>query len=140
VKGNEEMRTIILLAVLFASLLLVNSVAFATTPACTSNCYDYSCYTVTGTGVDSSNSFTQDWYICWNTYPLPVLCNNGIEIVQLTWFDQGLNDQATGYASNQGVYMTFHGYENGAFNGLYYDGLYRYRLHAVEEPCAFVVD
>ena len=127
------MKMMIVLAVLCAALLLVTGVSFAFNSC--SSCNDLSCYTVTGTDVDnSSGSGTSEWYICWDNYPYALLCFYGSLIVPLT-FIPGLNDQAVGYSATKGAYMTFHG-NYGAFNGIWYNGTDRYKIHGVEVGCA----
>jgi len=128
------MKTIVKLALLFTSLLLLTGVAFAANPC---GCSDAECFTVSGTNLDNPNNpFTSEWYICFDGYPYLHLCDSGIEITPLLWFDQGLNDKAVSYSFNNGVYLTFHG---DVFNGLFYNvtnsGNARYRIHGVEHVC-----
>ena len=121
------MRTLIILAVLFASLLMVAGAALAKT------CCVDQCYNVTGTDLNDSNSFTQVWTICWGSGEV---CINGALLFQVSFFNQGLIDQAVSFTgSPRQAYMRFHGDDNDIFNGLYYDGTNQFSIHGVAEEC-----
>jgi len=133
------MKMMVILAVLCAALLLVTGVSFATSP-CFSSCYDVTCYTVSGTDLTNpNNSFTgQQWFVCPvpNGPPTPFVCVNGPLSWQLSEFPEGLNGQAILYGGiGGGGYITFHGTEFPAFNGILFNGTDRYKIHGVFEWC-----
>jgi len=143
------MKMMVKLAILFAALLLVTGVSFALPPPpCPyASCYAENCYNVTGTNLDNPiNSFTgQDWLVCWDAgspAPSQFVCVNGNLSWNLSQFTEGLNWQTILYDGiGGGGYMTFHGSASGigAFNGILFNGITRYKIHGVEEPCAFAL-
>jgi hypothetical protein len=123
------MRLTVILVVLFASLLMVTGAAFAA--GC---CYDQ-CFYATCTALNNpANSFTDHIAICYYD-DTAVICDQGGFIFNASLFSQGLNDQAIIYNNSAVGYITFHGYDDSAYNGLYYDGNDRYKCHGVEEEC-----
>ena len=127
------MKTMFLLPVLLAILLVVTGAAFAG-PCCQDECYK-----VTGTDLNDSNSFTQHWSFCHAGGTL--VCNGLTQILIAVFFNQGLIEQATGLCPDSlctpgaGAYMRFHGDDNDIFNGLYYDGTNQFSIHGVAEEC-----
>jgi hypothetical protein len=133
------MKMMVILAVLFASLLMVTGAAFALPTTCASPCPDKKCYKVTGTDLtDPAGSVTVDWYICFQNDVTAYVCDTTAAVAPYTFlslFGELLNPQAISYGSaSKGVYMTFHGHDKGAFNGLLYTGD-RGLLHGVQEAC-----
>ena len=132
------MKIIVKLVVLFAALFLVTGIAFA-------QCCADVCYKVTGTDLTNpANSFTQDWWICVGLGPGGSVCNNSgpTFLFDWAWFPGALKNQAISYDSgNVGAYMKFHGSIdnmfglNDVFNGLYYNGTDRYKIHGVAHGC-----
>jgi len=134
------MKTIVILAVLLASLLVVTAAAFGGLPTCATYCPDQTCYKVMGNDLDNSaNSFTQDWTFCFDGNNFGWVCSVNTAtppLLFLSLYPEGLNDQAVSLdSSSHGGYMTFHGPWDGAFNGLYYDGTDRFKIHGVAEGC-----
>ena len=131
------MKMMVILAVLFVSLLMVTGAAFAG-----SCCLD-ACAKVTATDLTNpANSFVQDWSFCFGGINLVSVCAlsglNAVYLFEASLFDQGLNLQAISIASTSndlGVYMTFHGHNNDAFNGIYYNGSDLYVIHGIAEDC-----
>jgi hypothetical protein len=134
------MKMMVILAVLLASLLVLTGAAFATI-FCLDSCPGYSaCYKVTGTDTTNpANSFMQDWHFCYSYDgdSLGYVCEgSGTNFLfGFSFFCQGLNDQAAGIGGGKGAYMTFHGSDDGAFNGLYYNGVDQFNIHGVREAC-----
>jgi len=115
------MKRMVILAVLFASLLVVTGAAFA-----------QDCYKVTGRDLtNSANSFTADWWFYFdggNNWQ--VWYNDNYELFVANF----VNTRAVTFDSDDyGAYMTFHG--NGSFDGLYYNGSDQYTIHGVPEEC-----
>ena len=122
------MRKMVILAVLFASLLVVTSVAFAV-----DCCEDY-CYKVTGRDLTNpANSFTQHWSFCGDGDDNAIVCN---EVGPIYLFEANfVNTRVITFDSmDYGAYMTFH--ENWtSFDGLYYNGD-QFTIHGTSEGCA----
>jgi hypothetical protein len=134
------MKTIVILAVLFVSLLVVTGAAFAMTPCIDSCPGDSACYKVAGTDLTNpANSFTQDWHFCYSYEgdSLGYACEgSGTNFLFFfSFFYQGPNDQAIGIGGGKGARITFHGNEDGAFSGLYYNGSDQFNIHGVAEEC-----
>jgi hypothetical protein len=134
------MKMMVILAVLCAALLLVTGVAFATNACSYFSCYDVTCYTVNGNNLtNSNNSFTgQYWFVCSlpNGPPTPFVCVNNVLSWKLSDFPEGLNEQTILYDGvGGGGYITFHGTEFPAFNGILFNGTDRYKIHGVEVDC-----
>jgi len=127
------MRSMVILAVLFASLLVVTGAAFAA-----SCCVSGGCAKVTGTDLTNpNNSFTQDWSFCDVGNNLVDVCNvSGPNFLfEISIFNQSLFVQAISINPvSAGVYMRFHGGDE-IFNGLFYFGGDQYNIHGVAEPC-----
>jgi hypothetical protein len=139
VKGEESMKIMVKLAVLFAILLLVTGVAFATA------CSDLACYSVNGVAVDNpANNFTgQIWQICFSGTPATV------EIIPpapplfdptfIALFTDGLGLQAIGSGGVPAafpIYLKFHGSDNDIFNGILSpEAMTKYRVHGIRVQC-----
>jgi hypothetical protein len=134
------MKTMVILAVLCASLLVMTGGGFAAVCSCPGGYLQ--CYSVDGTDLnDSTNNFTQQsWQICSNGSSIPHICIMGNPVQKLVLFYGGLNFEMIGYDSGSvGTHLTFHG--DGNFNGLYSDysnfptTVHRYKVHGVWQEC-----
>jgi len=131
------MKTVVILAVLVASLLVVTGSAFASTN-CSSYCPNKACYKVTGTELPTGGVSTADWFICFPGPFAAYVCDTVSSvppILELATFPEGLRFQAISWDSgNHGAYMKFNG-SGDIFNGLYYNGTDRFLIHGVQEEC-----
>jgi hypothetical protein len=129
------MKTMIILAVLVAGLLVVTGAAFAA-PSCIS-CSGYlACYDVTGNDLTNpANSFTQEWSVCFVSPVAAYVCNRSAGptfLFPLSLFGDVLIPQAISWdAGTVGAYMKFHGIDWDVFNGFYFNQPDRILIHGV---------
>jgi hypothetical protein len=130
-KRRKEMKPIIKLGVLFATLLLLTGVAFAT------NGEHCSCYAITLTYLENpENNELIPVYICFdsdNVGTISDLCHGS----DLYMFFDSMNEQALTYLSNAGfcaAYLKFHGDDQYVVTGIIVNDLGRatFRGHKVE--------
>lgn len=128
------MRTMVILAVLFASLLVVTGVAFATScPSCSGG--QLVCYIGEATEwITNITEPLEPFSICFKGPDTSFVCVAGA-VIPVDLF-QGLNLRALGSDMlGHAIYMTFHGSHNDAFNGLYNVQQSGFLLHGVAGAC-----
>jgi len=127
------MKITVILAVLFASLLVVAGTAFAL------SCCNDTCYKVTLTDLTDPHSIPLlHWSVCFDGDNLAEVCDleGPTFLFVASFFRQSLIDQAVSInPASTGAYMRFHGSEDDIFNGLFYSSGDQYEMHGVEEPC-----
>ena len=134
------MKTIVKLAVLFAALLVLNTMAFAGPPSCPICTNWHGCYSVDMTNLDNpSMSLTGvPTSICING-STGYSCSYGVQTANLSVFTQGLNLQLLADpldSETTAGHITFHGsWANHSFNGILFDGTYRWMMHGYYMPC-----
>jgi len=117
------MKMMIILAVLFASLLVVTGVAFAITDCCEDACYKLTYNDLTF----PANSGTTEVSFCFES---GWACIGDTPFLEFSFF----GTRAIGFGLGPGAYVTFHGLNWTSFDGLLLD-TDQYTIHGVKEEC-----